>query len=241
VDQQRHALGELVEVADDLSRRDAGDHLHAAQSTVVTATEDWYDWHRPYDDEASPLSQRLRLVQRHITAFLDRRSDPVVRVVSACAGQGRDLLGVLRDRPDASRVRGRLVESDPRNAAVARAHAPAGIEVVEADAGELAAYAGAVPADLVLFAGVFGNIVDADIRATVAALPRLCAAGATVIWTRTREAPDLTPALRGWLAEDGFVEEAFEAPDGVRFSVGVHRLAAEPQPLGEGRLFTFVR
>ncbi len=207
----------------------------------MAATKDWYDWHRPYDDESSPLSQRLRLVQRHIAAFLDRRSDPGLRVVSACAGQGRDLLGVLHERPDAGRVRGRLIEFDPRNAAVARAHAPAGVTVVEADAGELGAYAGAVPADLVLFVGVFGNIVDDDVRASVAALPRLCAPDATVIWTRTREAPDLTPTVRGWFAEAGFVEEAFEAPDGVRFSVGVHRLAAAPRPLGEGRLFTFVR
>jgi hypothetical protein len=206
----------------------------------VTA-KDWYEWHRPYDDESSPLAWRLRLVQRHIAAFLDRRTDPVLRVVSACAGQGRDLLGVLSGRPDAARVTGRLVEFDPRNAAAARAAAPPGITVVEADAGELRAYAGAVPADLVLFVGVFGNIVDADIRSTVAALPQLCAPDATVIWTRTREAPDLTPTLRGWFAEAGFVEEAFDAPDGVRFSVGVHRLTAAPQALGDARLFTFVR
>jgi len=207
----------------------------------VPTSKDWYDWHRPYDEEDSPLSRRLRLVQRHIAAFLDRRTDPALRVVSACAGQGRDLLGVLSGRPDAARVSGRLIEFDPRNAAVARQAAPPGITVVEADAGELRAYDGAVPADLVLFAGVFGNIVDDDIKATVLALPQLCAPGATVIWTRTREAPDLTPTVRGWFAEAGFVEEAFEAPDGVRFSVGVHRLAAPPQPLGDGRLFTFVR
>jgi len=207
----------------------------------VSTVRDWYEWHRPYDDEDSSLSWRLRLVQRHIAAFLDRRTDPVLRVVSACAGQGRDLIGVLRERTDADRVTGRLVEYDPRNAAVARANAPSGLTVVEGDAGELAAYAGAVPADLVLFVGVVGNVVDEDIRTSVAALPRLCARDATVIWTRTREAPDLTPAIRGWFADAGFVEVAFEAPDGVLFSVGVHRFAGEPQPLGDGRLFTFVR
>jgi hypothetical protein len=207
----------------------------------VRQVRDWFEWHRPYDDEGSSLSWRLRLVQRHIAAFLDRRTDPVLRVVSACAGQGRDLIGVLRERPDAGRVTGRLVEYDARNAAVARANAPAGLTVVEGDAGELAAYAGAVPADLVLFVGVFGNIADEDIRRSVAALPQLCARDATVIWTRTREAPDLTPAIRGWFADAGFVEEAFEAPDGVLFSVGVHRFAGEPKPLAGGRLFSFVR
>ncbi len=211
----------------------------------MTKTKDWYEWHRPYEDAGSPLSHRLRLVQRHVTAFLDRRTEPALTVVSACAGQGRDLIGVLSGRADAARVRARLIEYDPRNMAVARDRATAegldGVEVVRADAGELASYAGAVPADLVLLAGVFGNIVDGDVHATVAALPHLCAAGATVIWTRTRAEPDLTPAIRGWLAEAAFVEEAFEAPDGMLLSVGVHRFTGVPAPLRDGKLFTFVR
>ena len=40
---------------------------------------------------------------------------------------------------------------------------------------------GAVPADLVLMAGVFGNITDADAQQTITALPEQCAADATVI------------------------------------------------------------
>lgn len=52
------------------------------------------------------------------------------------------------------------------------------------------------------------------------ALPRLCAEGATVIWTRARRDSDLTPAVREWLRDAGFVEQAFHAPDDVRFSVG---------------------
>ena len=47
------------------------------------------------------------------------------------------------------------------------AHAPAGIEVLCADAGTTASYAGAVPADLVLVCGVFGNITDADMMHTI--------------------------------------------------------------------------
>ena len=211
----------------------------------MSARTDWYDWHRPYDDEHSPLSQRLRLVQRHIADWLDHRAGPASTVVSACAGQGRDLIDVLAGRPVPGRVRARLIESDARNVDAARARTAAvgvpEVEVVHADAGDLRSYAGAVPADLVLLTGVLGNITDADVRATLAALPQLCAAGATVIWTRTRRAPDLTPAIRGWLSEGGFVERAFEAPDGVLFSVGVHTFAGTPQPLTDGKLFTFVR
>jgi hypothetical protein len=206
---------------------------------------DWYEWHRPYADEHSSLSYRLRLVQQHVAAWLDRRPDASLTVVSACAGQGHDLLDVLAGRPDAGRVRAELIEYDPRNVAVARAKIDraglTGVTVRRADAGELSAYAGAVPADLVLLAGVLGNITDADVRAMVAALPQLCAAGATVIWTRTREAPDLTPAIREWFSAEGFVEDAFEAPDGVLLSVGVQTFTGTPQRLTEGRLFTFVR
>lgn len=209
----------------------------------MRAETDWHDWHRPYDDPDSPLSRRLRLVQEHVDRWLDERPEPALTVVSACAGQGRDLLGVLAGRPDAARVRATLIEYDPRNAAAARAEVDRlglSLTVACADAGLTASYADAVPADLVLFAGVFGNIGDTDVRHTIAALPQLCAPGATVIWTRTRRAPDLTPSIRTWFAEVGFVETAFHAPDDVLFSVGVHRLTAPPRPLGPpGRLFRF--
>ncbi|WP_155375606.1 class I SAM-dependent methyltransferase [Catellatospora vulcania] len=205
--------------------------------------KDWYDWHGPYADPDSPLSRRLRLVQEHVDGWLDERPEPVLRVVSACAGQGRDLLGVLARRPDAARVRATLIEYDPRNVEAARAEADclgSTVTVRCADAGLVESYADAVPADLVLFAGVFGNIGDDEVRGTVAALPRLCAPAATVIWTRTRRAPDLTPSIRTWFAAAGFTETAFHAPADVLFSVGVHRLTAAPHPLGpRGRLFRF--
>jgi hypothetical protein len=70
---------------------------------------------------------------------------------------------------------------------------------------------GAVPADLVLVCGVFGNISDDDVKTTVLALPTLCAHGGTVIWTRHRREPDLTGAIRTWFKEAGFVERAFVA------------------------------
>ena len=197
----------------------------------------------PYADADSPLSRRLRLVRHHVDAWLDERQGEALTAVSACAGQGHDLLGVLVTRPDAHRVRATLLENDDRNVAAARAAAAdlPNVRVVQADAGDLAAYVGAVPADLVLMAGVFGNVSDADVHRTIEALPQLCAPGATVIWTRSRRAPDLTPTLRCWLQEARLIEHAFHAPDGVLFSVGVHRFAGVPVPLSSsGRLFQFV-
>lgn len=194
---------------------------------------DWAAWHGSYDDPASSLADRLRCVRGHVASWLST-APPAARVVSACAGQGRDLL------PLQAGVRARLVELDPRNAAVAESLAGPDVEVVVRDAGVSDAYAGAVPADLVMVCGVFGNVPDDDVRRTVLALPTLCAPGATVIWTRHRRPPDLTPAIREWFAESGFEERAFDAPDGPSWSVGVHVLAAEPRAFEPGlRLFAF--
>jgi Putative methyltransferase len=176
-------------------------------------------------------------------------------VVSICAGQGRDLLDVLADHQSRARVKGLLVELDPANADIARSLAQDagadGIEVVTGDASVTDAYRAAVPADLVLVCGVFGNISDADVERTVRALPQFCARGATVIWTRHRHEPDLTPRIHHWLEAAGFEQLSFESttlgaftPDGGTpvQSVGVHHWPHQPIPLKPGqRLFTFLR
>lgn len=205
----------------------------------------WFDWHKPYDDPGSPLARRLALVQQRIREALACRDARPTRVISMCAGQGRDLVPVLADDDHASSVVARLVEADPANVEVARRSADdarlGSVEVVCGDASAIEAYAGLVPADLVLVCGVFGNISHEDIAHTIRCLPQLCAAGATVIWTRHRREPDFTPTIRGWLADNEFSELAFDAPDGFVFSVGTYRFDGVPQPVEPGtRLFEFV-
>ena len=207
---------------------------------------DWRAWHADYADPSSLLSERLRLVQHHIGDWLDATAPGPVTVLTSCAGDGRDLLEVLAARSDADRVSATLIEADPRNAASASEHAGraqlSGITVRCADAGTSDTYLGAVPADLVLLCGIFGNIEDDDVRRTIAATSQLCSRGARVIWTRHRRDPDLTPRIRGWFDEHGFREEHFAAPAHAIWSVGVHRFAGAPSPLARGQhLFTFVR
>lgn len=70
-------------------------------------------WHEPYADPGSELSRRLRVVQGHIASWLDGRPGELLTVLSVCAGQGRDLVGVLAGRSDRHRVRATLLELDP--------------------------------------------------------------------------------------------------------------------------------
>ncbi len=205
----------------------------------------WIRWHERYDDPSSSLSRRLAVVQRRLREALDNAPPGPVRLISMCAGQGRDVIGVLTRHRRQREVCARLVEIDhslAQQAKQAAAHAGlASVEVVEGDASTTSAYAGAVPADVVLVCGVFGNVSASDIRATVHELRRLTADGATVIWTRHRRPPDLTPAIRGWFTESGFDEVAFDTEDDWAFGVGTNRLAArslEFRP--ERRMFTFV-
>jgi hypothetical protein len=206
---------------------------------------DWVGWHNAYDDVGSSLHRRLRIVQGLVVDALDQMPRRPIRVVSLCAGQGRDVIGALAEHPRRHEVTARLVELDEHNVGVARASARAagldGVEVMAADAGVTDSYLGAVPADLVVVCGVFGNIVDDDIAFAIEQLPQLCAEGAIVIWTRNREPVDLTTTIRKWFAAAGFGEVALVAPPDVSFAVGAHRLLGTPVRLSLGiRIFEFL-
>jgi hypothetical protein len=208
-------------------------------------TRDWKSWHDAYDDPSSPLAIRLALVQAQLSIALALAPTGPIRLVSLCAGQGRDVLGVLPGHPRRDDVSAILVEFDPGNVQLAAERAAAenlgGVQVREADAGLVSNYADALPADVLLLCGIFGNISEADIRRTVAASASMCAAGGTVLWTRHRREPDLTREIRSWFEAAGFAEVAFYAPPpGTLTGVGVNRLAdgaAGQSP--SDRLFTF--
>jgi hypothetical protein len=226
---------------------------------------DWVAWHEAYDDPSSQLSARLTLVKQHVAAALDRAPASPIRLVSLCAGQGQDVIETLPDHPRRNDVSAVLVEADPENVARARDAASTagltgadpgsaerarrgaeatgrpGVEVRQADASQVASFADALPADVLLLCGIFGNVSVADIERTVAAAPALCAPGATVIWTRHRREPDLTPRIRAWFTGAGFEELAFGSPESApRTGVGAAVLrdaggAVRP----EGPLFRF--
>ena len=208
--------------------------------------KDWLDWHRQYEDASSPLSQRLEVVQQILEDSLTALGGRSATLVSVCAGQGHDVIGVLSRNRSIVGVRATLIENDPRNVEIARKaiaeEGLADVEVVEADAGRLAVYEGLVPADIVLLCGVFGNVPERDIFGTVDVLPQLVTEGGRVVWTRTRREPDLTPRIRRYLLERSFAEESFVAPQGELWSVGLNRYDGDAKPLRPSmRMFEFTR
>src|SRR6516165_71739 len=101
----------------------------------LSMSTNWHEWHEAYDRTDSPLAMRLAVVRQCVRDALDAAPPGPIAVISMCAGQGRDLLGVLADHPRAADVHGRLVELDPGLAEIARATAPPKIDVLVADAG----------------------------------------------------------------------------------------------------------
>ncbi len=207
---------------------------------------DYVAWHEDYERLGSRLHLRLVVVRDLLARALDELPEGPLRVISMCAGQGHDVVTVARRHRRGSDLVGRLVEQDPHNAAAARAAIAGaslgGLEVVEGDAGSSDAYAGACQADLVLVCGVLGNISDGEIETTLKFLPRLCAAGARVVWTRDPRPAGIIDKLQGWFVDAGFEPQDLVVPDSPPFGVGTARLVGDPQPFETGvRLFEFKR
>ena len=210
------------------------------------ALRDYERWLGHYDDPSSGLSWRLRQVQAWLREELDRRSGPL-KVLSVCAGDGRDIIDVLAERDDASPVETVLLEAHPAIAERARQRAAAArlqaLTVRTCDAADTTSYAGAVPADVVLLVGIFGNISRTDLSRTIAAAPQFCSPGATLLWSRGRDQDDLNGEVRAEFTAAGFIELDYAAADlGSKPALARVRYHGPAVPLVAGQhLFTFWR
>jgi hypothetical protein len=214
---------------------------------------DWTLWHGEYDVAGSRLQRRLLVVRQLLDDALSKAPPGPLRLLSACAGEGRDILDVLAGHSRSEDVTALLVEADPGIAVGTAERAGASgldsVRVVVADAGATLSYQSIVPADIALFCGVFGNITAADVARTILELRTLLAPEARVLWTRGRDkANDFTPRIRRWFFSAGFAEEAFVAPEDdayqrgqPSFTVGMNRLEEEPLDFDPGaKLFEFI-
>jgi len=206
---------------------------------------DWLAWHQDYDDPASPLSRRRRVVQHYLRTALAEQppggAPGSVRLISLCAGDGVDVLEVLHSE---NRVRALLVELDPQLASRARnaAERLPEVEVVTGDAALTARYLAFGRAHVLVAVGVFGNIDEADLRRTIAVLPALIEPDGLLVWSRGRGAGerDASDLVRELLAGAGFAELDVTVPDDAKYRVGLHRLVRPAAGLTvPERLFRF--
>ncbi|MGH7758100.1 MAG: methyltransferase domain-containing protein [Candidatus Dormibacteria bacterium] len=205
---------------------------------------DWIEWHRGYVDPRTPQARRLPLVRAGIAEALSERAGrDELRILSLCAGDGRDLLPELARHPEPL-GRAVLVELDPNLAKAARRRASslglARVAVVVGDAGSGDLLRPHLPVDLLLLCGIFGNLAVADLRRTIEVVPGMLRRGGWVIWTRGNRDPDIRESIRRWFQAAGLVEHSFQgAPEA--YGVGVNRLLGEATSLLRlpRRLFRF--
>jgi hypothetical protein len=206
----------------------------------------WVRWHQAYDDAANPLNERRRHVVDAITDALDAAPPGPLTVLSLCSGDATDLAMGIGPHARRSDVTGAAVELDTalaRRTADNLERASVRLDVRGADAGDVQSFSDLLPADLLLLVGIFGNISEADIERTISAVPTLCRPGATIVWTRHRRPPDLTPRIRAWFEQHGCTHLRFDAPEPVSWTVGAERLDHPPASralTGTTRLFTFL-
>lgn len=208
---------------------------------------DWLGWHEAYDEPASSLARRLEVVKRRLRQALDALTTTEPRLLSLCAGDGRDVIGVLARRGTSRSVAAVLIESDSTLAARAKAAAGyAGLSSVQVrctDAGDVASFTDVLPVDVLMLCGIFGNIDHSAVKSMVETLPSLLNVGGYVIWTRGGSQPDRRPQVRCWFESAGLEEVAFDGTP-QPYGVGMNRKtpASAPSPVHRitDRLFTFV-
>ena len=215
---------------------------------MADANRDYVEWHRSYDDPTSALSRRLEVVRRRLGQALDAIPGEECRVLSLCAGDGRDILDVVATFAPghAGTPSIVLVELDPKLASAAadraRGHGLESVVVIQGDAGDTTTWNDCVPVDLLVLCGIFGNISPGDTRQTIACVPVMVRDNGYVVWTRGGSPEsDLRPQVRSWFADAELPEVAFDgAPE--RYGVGLN--ARPPGARGRvlpRRLFTFCR
>ena len=208
---------------------------------------EWGGWpEQAYQRDA--YQQRLSAVQEHLAECLDTAPPGPVHIISICAGDGRDVIGVLESHPRRDDVSAWLVESNEQSVdfGIRRAQS-AGLErtvnFVNEDATDYVTYRNMAPADIVLVCGVWGHVPTPERKPLVRAIASLCKPNGVVIWTR---------GVSKGLAQLREIQSHFVGPswEEVRlhltpdkwWGVASHRYYGPPVERPEsGRIFNFQR
>ena len=157
------------------------------QSLFRRTRREWNGWPEQAYQKAH-YRLRLEMVQQHLTECLDAAPSGSVRIISMCAGDGRDVIGAVQSHARRRDVIAWLVELDQHSVAAGVRNAKiAGLDGTvnfrNEDATDYASYPFA-PADILLVCGVWGHVPVCERDLLIRALTRLCKPGGMVVWTR---------------------------------------------------------
>ena len=168
---------------------------------------DWAKWHEKY--EVSPaMKARLVIVREHLSRCLDLQPPGPIQILSICAGDARDLIGLMEAHPRKKDVNALLVENNSELVEAGRkVISEAGIEsqltFSMSDATISSTYVEFVPVDIALLSGVFGNLRPEECARLIRSLCSLCKRGGYVVWTRHRQ-------IHGGLSQIALIRQHFE-------------------------------
>lgn len=208
----------------------------------------WNHWHKHYD-VAADFQGRLQVVGDCITAALSECPAGPIRVVSMCAGDGRDLLNALAGHSRRDDITAWLL--DTHHASLERGKglaASAGLEqrvhFLRADAALAHSYRDLIPVDVLILSGMLGHLRNASVPDFLQALPMLCRPGTSLIWSRhlvIHGGQQQAPLIRQVLSRAGFRELGYHQTSATGFAVGRSRFeGAVPAFAPERVLFEFV-
>ncbi|MEX2306169.1 MAG: class I SAM-dependent methyltransferase [Pirellulales bacterium] len=207
----------------------------------------WSGWpERAYQRER--YQQRLESVQKHLAECLAIAPQGPVRIISICAGDGRDVIGVLRTHPRVADVKAWLVELNPESVALGMRQATsAGLEsritFLNQDATVYETYKNIAPADIVLACGVWGHVPPEGRVTLVRALAALCKPGGTVLWSRgVSKGMHRLDAVESLFLSPSWEKVALNLTPDNQWAVAIHRYCGPPRELpNSGQIFHFQR
>jgi len=207
----------------------------------------WHGWAgRAYHKGRYQL--RLSVVQAHLTECLEVAPAGPLRIVSVCAGDGRDVIGVLRSHPRRTEVTAWLVELD-------RVSVTAGIQLTTSeglgksvnflhkDATAFETYLQIAPSDILLVCGVWGHVPVDERSQLVYALSCFCRPGGTVIWTcGAKKGGNRVQAIQSLFTGSSWECVRLSSTPDQRWAVATHRYCGPPNALPRsGPIFNFQR
>jgi putative methyltransferase len=148
----------------------------------------WKGWPAEAYSEVR-YQQRLEAVQEHLRKNLNEAPAGPLRLISICAGDGRDVIGVLQTHKRRTDVSAWLVELDRESvAAGVRETSIVGLDdivrFINGDATDYTTYEGIAPANVVLACGVWGHVPAHERASLAGAIAELCKLRGTITWTR---------------------------------------------------------